>query len=81
MGATRWKTWVQGNKSVSSAFTFFAVSIFALSGFFNSILLLKTRPASGLFGQLMFRVPARPPSVRSGDDVEQRDGGLGKIPS
>ena len=37
------------------------LAIFGLSGFLNAILLLTTRPQSGLFGRLMFTSEARPP--------------------
>jgi hypothetical protein len=55
--------------------TFFANSIFSLSGFLNVILLLKTRPSSGLFGNLMFLTPARPPLLfaQERDDAETVD--------
>ena len=38
-------------------------AIFGLSGFLNVFLVMTTRPESGLFGQLMFLSPVRPPSV------------------
>jgi len=41
---------------------FVALALFGLSGFLNAILLLTTRPQSGLFGRLMFTSEARPPS-------------------
>ena len=63
---------------------FVSHSLFALNGFFNTILLLKTRPSSGLFGKLMFRSPARPPSpyeYRDSDDMEMAgDTGLRRPP-
>jgi len=42
------------------AWTFFAVTLYSLSGFINVVLLLSTRPESGLFGKVMFRHPAVP---------------------
>lgn len=54
MSIVRWLTFVHDVNSVSSTATFIVVSIFGLSGFVNIILLLTTRPQSGLFGQLMF---------------------------
>ena len=55
MSIVRWSTFVNDVNSVSSEATFFVVSIFGLSGFVDVILLLTTRPQSGLFGRLMFR--------------------------
>jgi len=40
-----------------SAVIFFASSIFTLGGFLNVVLLLSTRPNSGLFGKLVFEPP------------------------
>src|SRR5260221_7136958 len=73
MSVVRWKFFLQGRTTVSPAEIFATQSLFALNGFFNAILLLKTRPSSGLFGKLMFRTPARPPSPyeqRDSDDME-----------
>lgn len=42
--------------------TLAANAVSSLSGFLDVILLLNTRPSSGLFGNLMFIGPARPPS-------------------
>jgi len=54
---------------VPSAATFATEAAFGLSGFFNVILLVNTRP--GLFGQLP---PARPPSItESEDQIDKRD--------
>lgn len=82
ISATRWKSLVQGHGTVPPAATFAAFTLFALSGFFNVVLLLKTRPASGLFGQLMFRLPVKPPLLHERDgrrcDVEMTD--LGRAP-
>lgn len=84
LSAVRWKSFVQRDGHVPPSATFAAVSFFGLSGFFNVILLLKTRPTSGLFGQLMFLHPARPPSaiaLRGGpSDVETVQSGLGRLP-
>jgi len=77
--AARWKTFMHG--VVPPAATFFGSALFALSGFANAVLLLKTRPTSGLFGQLMFIAPARPPSpLGQHDDIDLGDTGLGRLP-
>ena len=55
----RWITSVRGKDFTPSlAWIFFGTSLLSLSGFINVVLLLSTRPESGLFGQLMFRHPA-----------------------
>jgi hypothetical protein len=75
---------VQKDSFVPPAATFAVVSIFGLSGFFNVILLLKTRPSSGLFNQLMFLQPARPPVLPQHPEIaeaaEPADIGLGRLP-
>ena len=77
----RWIAFVQESRNggishMPSAATLASEAIFGLSGFFNVILLLTTKPGSGLFGQLMFISPAQPPSNMVSDD-EYR---LGKLP-
>lgn len=62
LSAAIWTATTQGHDKVPSALTFTAVSLFGLSGFFNVILLFRTRPSSGIFGKLMLRRPVRPPS-------------------
>lgn len=64
-----------------SAATFTVEAIFGLSGFFNVILLLTTRPESGLFGQLMFVSPARLTPADSRFRREQVEFRLGRMPS
>jgi hypothetical protein len=66
LSIVRWITFVQearngGVNYVPSAATLVSAAIFGLSGFFNVLLLLTTKPESGLFGQLMFISPAQPP--------------------
>lgn len=51
-----------GVKNVPAVWDFVVITLFGLSGFFNVILLLNTRPDSGLFGNLMFTSPVGPPS-------------------
>jgi len=75
LSAVRWKNFVQN--IVFPGATFFAASIFGLSGFLNVILLLKTRPSTRLFDQMMLLQPARPPDVI---EVEEVDMGLGRLP-
>jgi hypothetical protein len=48
--------------NIPAAATFAVTSIYGLSGFLNVILLLTTKPESGLFGRLMHISSARPPS-------------------
>ena len=65
LSVIRWITFVQqarhdGAHSMPAAATFISSSIFGLSGFLNVILLVTTKPESGLFGQLMFVSPAQP---------------------
>ena len=85
----RWITWwvPPSQHEVPSAATFATDAVFGLSGFINAILLVTTRPESGLFGQLMFTPPAKPPSIVESED--QVDNGemagddymLGRLPS
>jgi hypothetical protein len=60
----RWIGWVQeakyGRNSVPAAATFAVTSIFALSGFFNVVLVLTTRPDIKLFGGLITESQAGP---------------------
>lgn len=90
LSIVRWITFVQearhdGINNVPATATLASEAIFGLSGFFNVILLLTTKPESGLFGQLMFISPARPPL--SIFDPYQDEGltvdehRLGKVPS
>jgi len=66
MTAIRLPGFVEENKhganTTLAQYHFFALTLFGLSGFLNTILLLSTRPRSGLFGTLMFISEARPPS-------------------
>jgi len=71
---------VQHEGSVPPAATFSAVTIFGLSGFFNVILLMKTRPSTGLFGHLMFLQPARPPVLEQIDGAEPVNKEFGRLP-
>jgi hypothetical protein len=68
----RWIRFVQehryGRSTVPAAATFAVGTIFNLSGLFNVILLLTTRPESGLFGKLMRNpsgVPSGPSNLKS----------------
>ena len=54
-----------GVNPTPAEFNLAVLAIFGLSGFLNAILLLTTRPQSGLFGKLMFTTEARPPSPLS----------------
>jgi hypothetical protein len=70
-----------GVSHMPSAATLASETIFALSGFFNVVLLLVTKPGSGLFGQLMFNSPAQPPSDPCRDERSmENEYGLGKLP-
>ena len=57
LSVARWIGFVQesnhGVNQVPAAATFAVGSIFALSGFFNVVLLLKTRPEAELFGGMI----------------------------
>ena len=53
MSVVRWLTFVHEFNSVPPAATFTVVAIFGLSGFFDIILLLTTRPQAALFSNLM----------------------------
>ena len=59
---------------IPSATSFFAVSLFGLSGFLNVVLLLSTRPNSGLFGKLVFEPARRPPMTGSLPDQLEANG-------
>lgn len=52
-----------GVNSTPAANNLAALAVFGLSGFLNAILLLTTKPRSGLFGTLMRTTKARPPEV------------------
>jgi len=78
LSAVRWKSFLQGHSAVPPPATFTAVSLFGLSGFFNAVLLMKTRPSSGLFGQLMFAPLARLPELHN--NMDQVDTDLGRLP-
>ena len=58
-----------GHNYIPSAAVFASVSMFNLSGFFNVVLLLNTKPNSGLFGHLVFVSPRRPPSPTLSDSL------------
>jgi len=92
MGVARWIQFVQvakyGTNDVSSAVVFVGDAVFGLNGFLNVILLITTRPESGLFGWLMFLSPTGPPSIIEPDqgisaEMEGREKGYGidKLPS
>jgi len=69
---------------VPAAATFATDATFGLSGFFNVILLVTTRPETGLFGQLMFEAPARPPSILESEgngEMADDDYRLARLPS
>ena len=69
LSVTRWIGFVQeaknNNNSIPPTATFASISLFALSGFFNVVLLLYTKPNSGLFGNLVLSAPRRPPERQS----------------
>jgi len=77
LSAVRWTSFV-GTK-ISPTATLAVVAVFGLSGFFNVILLLKTRPSLGLFGHLMFLRPAAP-LLPDDHRVQMVDMGLGRPP-
>jgi len=55
-----------GVNHVPAAATLAVTSVFALSGFFNVVLLLTTRPEAELFGGMVFEdglPPGPPPAV------------------
>jgi len=60
----RWVVYAQeekyGKSRMPPAVTFAVVTIFGLSGFFNSILLVTTRRTSGLFGEFIPTTPRQP---------------------
>ena len=74
MSVTRWIGFVEEAKYnrnyIPSAAIFFSVTMFTLSGFFNVVLLLNTKPNSGLFGHLVFVSPRRPPNVPTSSDSD-----------
>jgi len=78
LSIARWIGFMQekryNHNYIPSAASFFAISIFNLSGFFNVVLLLSTRPNSGLFGKLVFEPVRRPPSTESLPDQYQANG-------
>ncbi len=86
LSIVRWIAFVQESKHggvshMPSAVTLASEAIFGLSGFFNVILLIVTKPGSGLFGQLMFISPAQPPSDPYRDErLIENEYGLGKLP-
>ena len=61
LSIARWRGFEDAN-SVPPAATFSVCALFGLSGLFNVVLLMTTKPESGLFGRLMFTAEARPPS-------------------
>ena len=67
LSGVRWSGFTQENETganpIPAEWNFVVLAIFGLSGFLNTILLLTTRPQSGLFGRLMFTSEARPPSL------------------
>ena len=77
LSIVRWTVYAQqaqtGLSQVAPVYTFIAVSIFGLSGFFNVILLLTTRRTSGLFGELIYSAPSRTPIILFRNDREMRD--------
>lgn len=66
LSGVRWSGFTQeiesGVNPTPAESNFGVLALFGLSGFLNAILLLTTRPQSGLFGKLMFTSEARPPS-------------------
>ena len=81
MTVVRWS--LENNMYIPSGATFFANALLGLSGFINVILLMTTKPESGLFGQLMFQPPSAPPSIiEMGVGVEmEREQNLARLPS
>jgi hypothetical protein len=77
LSIVRWIAFVQeakndGVHNMPSVATLASESIFGLSGFLNVVLLLTTKPESGLFGHLMFISPARPPVITLDSYREER---------
>lgn len=70
LSVIRWIRFVQehkyGTSTVSHAATFAGSTLFNFSGLFNVVLLLKTRPDSGLFGRTI------PPGLPSAVSVPEK---------
>jgi len=90
----RWIGFIQEQRglvnTVPSAATFAVMAIFSLSGTFNAILLLTTRPESGLFSRFnhddMSFAPSSAPLLSreisaSDSTVEVEEYNLGRLPS
>lgn len=80
-----------GSASTPPAAIFACISLFALSGFFNVILLLNTKPNCGLFGNLAsVRRPPEPvlqaeagqnqANVEMDEEKEDSSEGIGRLP-
>jgi hypothetical protein len=95
LSITRWIGFVQeakyGSASTPPAAIFACISLFALSGFFNVILLLNTKPNCGLFGNLAsVRRPPEPvlqaeagqnqANVEMDEEKEDSSEGIGRLP-
>ena len=63
MTIVRWVSVNHPHIFMPQAAIYFSNVLLGLSGFINVILLLTTKPESGLFGQLMFQSPTGPPST------------------
>jgi len=90
MTVARWVSEIQKDKQVPmpAAPIYVGDAILGLSGFVNVILLLTTKPESGLFGQLMFQSPTGPPSTiemdrSTGAEMEREENGyeVARLPS
>ena len=90
----RWTGFVQQQRglvnTIPSAATFAVMAIFSLSGACNAILLLTTRPESGLFSRIDNddmglappSMPLQPMGISaSGSTVEVEENDLGRLPS
>ena len=90
----RWTGFIQEQRglvnTVPSAATFAVMAIFSLSGACNAILLLTTRPESGLFSRFNHddmgfapsSVPLQPMEISaSGSTVEVEENNIGRLPS
>jgi hypothetical protein len=60
LSIVRWLSFADDGYVPRLSIMFVASSLFGLSGLINVVLLLTTKPESGLFGQLMFKRPAKP---------------------
>lgn len=94
LSVVRWIGFVQEQRglvnTIPPAATFAVMTIFSLSGACNAILLLKTRPESGLFSRINHddmgfapsSVPLQPRGISALDStVEAEDNVLGRLPS